>query len=206
MLQSILKLPVPGTYTVYQIMNMLLRETTFPSNKLMQLRKGDITLSDVDVIVNPANSHLNHGGGLAGFLAKKAGSALQQESAEWIKTNGPVSHESPAYTGAGNLPFQYIIHAVGPIWGSGQEDKKLEAAVNGTLDLANELNVQSIAIPAISTGVFGYPMDGAANVIISTIKGYLISNSNGSLSTVQLVVFNDQAVTSFSDIWDQILK
>jgi len=185
-------------------MNKLLRETNLPSNHVMQLRRGDITLSDVDVIVNPANNHLNHGGGLAGFLASKAGPTLQQESTEWVKENGPVSHDSPAYTSAGDLPFHYIIHAAGPIWGSGQEKNKLKAAVNGTLHLANDLKVQSIAIPAISTGVFGYPMEGAARVIIPTIHGYLISNSDSSLKTVQLVVFNDQAVSVFSDIWDQI--
>ena len=185
-------------------MNKLLRETTLPSNHIMQLLKGDISLSEVDVIVNPANSHLNHGGGLAGFLANKAGPTLQQESTEWVNENGPVSHASPAYTGAGDLPFHYIIHAVGPIWGSGQEENKLKAAVNGALQLANDLKVQSIAIPAISTGVFKYPLEDAAKVIISTIYGYLRSNSDSFLKNLQLVVFNDQAASTFSEIWDQI--
>jgi O-acetyl-ADP-ribose deacetylase (regulator of RNase III) len=184
-------------------MNELIRELNLLSQQRIQLIKGDITTADTEVIVNPANSHLMHGGGLAGLLAQKAGPTLQRESTAWVNHKGPVSHEAPAYTGAGELPFQYIIHAVGPVWGSGQEDQKLQDAVQGSLKLADQLNVTSIALPAISTGIFGYPLEPAARVMISAIKGYLLSNPESKLATVQLVLYGDQTTTAFQTVWDQ---
>jgi O-acetyl-ADP-ribose deacetylase (regulator of RNase III) len=186
-------------------MNVILRELTLAS-AAVQLIKGDITLTDTDVVVNPANSQLKHGGGLAGLLAKKAGPDLQRESDSWVKVYGPVKHDSPAYTGAGELPFRYIIHAVGPIWGSGDEKLKLKAAVEGALKTANDLGVQSIALPAISTGIFGFPLQPAAKVIISSIKEYFEKNSELGLKKVQVVLYDDQSASIFSEVWDQIMS
>jgi O-acetyl-ADP-ribose deacetylase (regulator of RNase III) len=185
-------------------MNEILHEVTLAS-AAVQLIKGDITQADTDVVVNPANNQLMHGGGLAGLLAKKAGPALQRESESWIKEYGPVEHDSPAYTGAGELPFRYIIHAVGPVWGSGDEERKLQDAVQGALKTANNLGVRSVALPAISTGIFGFPLKPAAKVILSSIKEYLEENAGLGLDKIQVVLYGDRSASIFSEIWGQIM-
>jgi O-acetyl-ADP-ribose deacetylase (regulator of RNase III) len=185
-------------------MNKILHELTLASTAV-QLVKGDITLSNTDVVVNPANNHLMHGGGLAGLLSKKAGPALQQESRTWVKEHGPVTHDSPAYTGAGELPFRYIIHAVGPVWGSGDERGKLNDTVLGALKTANDLGVGSIALPAISTGIFGFPLEPAAVTILSSIKEYVESNPGTGLEKIQVVLYDDRSASIFSEVWTQTM-
>jgi O-acetyl-ADP-ribose deacetylase (regulator of RNase III) len=185
-------------------MNERLREISLSSANL-HLIQGDITQVKTDAIVNPANSQLMHGGGLAGLLAKKAGPILQQESNAWVKEHGPVKHASPAYTSAGALPFQYIIHAVGPVWGSGHEKEKLRDAVQGALRISNDLDVLSIALPAISTGIFGFPIDLAAKVILLSITEYLENTPESGLKEIQMVLFDDQSASIFSEVWDQIM-
>ena len=185
-------------------MNEILHEKTLAS-AAVQLIKGDITLANTDVVVNPANNQLMHGGGLAGLLAKKAGPALQQESNAWVQEHGPVRHDSPAYTTAGELPFLYIIHAVGPVWGSGDEQQKLKDTVLGALKTADDLGVQSIALPAISTGIFGFPLEPAAKIILSSIKEYLDQSPGSVLENIQMVLYDDQSASIFSEVWDQIM-
>jgi len=187
-------------------MNTILRKKVFPPSLELQLIQGDITLADVECIVNPANQFLKHGGGLAGLLAKKAGSEMQKESIAWVKQHGAVSHQSPAYTGAGNLPFRYIIHAVGPVWGSGDEKTKQGAAVIGSLQLAEKLGSTSLALPAISTGIFGYPLEKASLVILDSLLDFAIGHSPKKLKIVQLVLFDQVAAKSFSKVWDRIMK
>src|SRR5215213_10192708 len=110
-------------------MNTVLVEKRFPSDQVIQIVQGDITIEEVDAIVNAANEHLQHGGGVAWAISKKGGSAIQQESDFWIRQHGSVPHARPAWTSGGLLPAKYVIHAVGPVWGDGDEDNKLEAAV-----------------------------------------------------------------------------
>jgi O-acetyl-ADP-ribose deacetylase (regulator of RNase III) len=184
-------------------MTRIIREKVFSSGITLQLTQGDITKVQADGLVNPANRQLSHGGGLAGVLSSKAGPALQNESNAWLAKNGPVDHKNPAYTSAGDLPHHYIIHAVGPIWGSGSEAQKLADAVVGSLSLANQLELTSIALPAISTGVFGYPLREAAEVILGQLVSYSLEEGKGSLSKLILVVYGDNAADQFSDVWDQ---
>lgn len=186
-------------------MNTILREMTYPSGTALSLIQGDITLAAVDAVVNPANQFLQHGGGLAGVLSKKAGPALQSESNLWVRENGPVSHERPAHTSAGDLPFKAVIHAVGPVWGSGNEESKLRAAVQGSLRTAASLELNSLAIPAISTGIFGYPLDQAANVILKAIDEFICQEIS-SVHQVQVVLFDKIAAEAFSTAWDQTLS
>lgn len=186
-------------------MNTILRKITFPSGFELQLIQGNITQADVECIVNPANQFLKHGGGLAGLLAKKAGPALQKESNAWVKEQGHVTHHSPAYTGGGNLPFRYIIHAVGPVWGSGDEQAKLSAAVIGSIKLAEELGSTSLALPAISTGIFGYPLEEAANVILEAILAFTSEHTPVQLKMIQLILFDNLAADKFGAAWDQII-
>jgi O-acetyl-ADP-ribose deacetylase len=182
-------------------MNQVLKEHKFPSGRVFQLVKGDLTDEDVDAIVNAANERLAHGGGVAGAIARKGGSEIQEESTRWVKEHGPVSHAMPAYTSAGRLTCRYVIHAVGPVWGDGGEDAKLEAAVSGSLKRAEQLGLSSVALPAISTGIFGFPKDRAAGIIYRTVCTHL-TGSPGSLRRVRLVIFDRPTLDVFEASWE----
>lgn len=178
-------------------MSNLTAQTTFPSGQIFEIVQGDITTEKVDAIVNAANEYLSHGGGVAAAIVRKGGEIIQEESDRWITQNGPVAHESPAYTGAGHLPCKYVIHAVGPYWGQGDEDNRLAAAVAGSLKRADELKLSSIAFPAISTGIFGFPKDRAAPIIFSTIRDYFKITSDSGLKLVRLVIIDRPTLDAF---------
>jgi O-acetyl-ADP-ribose deacetylase len=181
-------------------MNNILLERKLTSDQAIQIVQGDITSEAVDAIVNAANEHLQHGGGVAWAISKKGGPAIQKESDAWIREHGPVPHAHPAWTSGGLLPAKYVIHAVGPVWGDGDEDKKLTDTVTGTLHLADELRCSSIALPAISTGIFGFPKDRAARVIFSAIEKYFEGNPS-DLKVVKLVLFDQATVDEFIKAW-----
>jgi O-acetyl-ADP-ribose deacetylase (regulator of RNase III) len=178
-------------------MNQTLKAYTFPSGPSLQIAQGDITDESVDAIVNAANSYLEHGAGVAGAIVRRGGAIIQAESREWVSQHGPVSHAEPAFTKAGNLPCRFIIHAVGPVWGEGDEDEKLRAAIHGSLNLANRLGVASIAFPALSTGIFGFPKEKAAQVIITGILNFIEKAPTSSLKLIRLVLFDQETVQVF---------
>ncbi len=180
-------------------MNILLTETTLPSGRTLQLVRGDITDETTDAIVNAANAYLQHGAGVAGAILRRGGPAIQRESDAWVKTHGPVSHAAPAWTSGGNLSCRVVIHAVGPVWGDGDEDSKLGAATTGSLRLADELGLASIAFPAISTGIFGFPKERAAHVMLESIRDYLEKPS--SLKLVRVVLYDTATLTAFEKAW-----
>ncbi|MDL1920967.1 macro domain-containing protein [Chloroflexi bacterium CFX5] len=179
----------------------MLVEKKFTAGQSLQIAQGDITIEEVDAIVNAANEHLAHGGGVAWAISKKGGPAIQQESDEWIRKHGPVSHAHPAWTSGGLLPAKYVIHAVGPVWGDGDEDNKLRDAVNGSLRVADELKCESISMPAISTGIFGFPKDRAAGIMFKTIEAYFEKNKNSSLKQVRIVLFDKATIDVFLNEW-----
>lgn len=181
-------------------MNTVLVERQLPSNQTIQIVQGDITIEDVDAIVNAANERLQHGGGVAWAISKKGGPAIQKESDEWIRQHGHVTHAHPGWTSGGRLPAKYVIHAVGPVWGEGNEEQKLSDAVTGSLRMADELNCASIAMPAISTGIYGFPKERAANIIFSAIEDYFDSQRSGLLF-VKLVLFDQATVDVFLKSW-----
>jgi len=182
-------------------MSQILSEHVFPSGAILQIAEGDLTQEAVDAIVNAANSHLQHGGGVAGAIARRGGPEIQAESDAWVRQHGPVSHAEPAYTGAGSLPCRYVIHAVGPVWGEGDEDARLEAAVSGSLHLADRLELASIAFPAISTGIFGFPKERAADIILSAIQDHLLHNPTSNLKLVRLTLFDAPTIDAFLAVW-----
>lgn len=182
-------------------MNTILQEHTLPSGQTLQIVQGDLTAETVDAIVNAANSHLQHGGGVAGAISRKGGPQIQAESDAWVRQHGPVSHAEPAYTRAGSLPCRYVIHAVGPVWGEGDEDHQLAAAVAGSLRLADELGLSSIAFPAISTGIFGFPKARAAGVIFAAISDYFTQNPASGLRQVRLTLFDQPTIDAFLSAW-----
>jgi O-acetyl-ADP-ribose deacetylase (regulator of RNase III) len=184
-------------------MNKVLREHVFSSSGRIQVVQGDITEESVDAIVNAANAHLAHGAGVAGAIVRRGGAVIQAESMKWVKEHGPVTHAEPAYTPAGELPCRYVIHAVGPVWGEGQEEQKLRSAIDGCLRLAERLKLESIALPAISTGIFGFPKEIAARVILSAISQYFESNPGSSVKLVRAVLYDPPTVQAFLEIWEQ---
>jgi O-acetyl-ADP-ribose deacetylase (regulator of RNase III) len=182
-------------------MNTLLAEQVLATGQTIQIVQGDITTEEVDAIINAANQHLQHGGGVAWAISKKGGAAIQRESDAWIREHGRVSHARPAWTTGGLLPAKYVIHAVGPSWGEGDEDTKLEAAIKGSLRLADELNCSSVAMPAISTGIYGFPKDRAAQILFSAMEAYFVVNSSSGLETIKLVLFDQPTVDVFLKTW-----
>lgn len=184
-------------------MNNVRQERILPTGQTIQIVQGDITTEEVDAIVNAANEGLQHGGGVAWAISKKGGPRIQQESDAWIRERGPVSHSRPAWTSGGLLPAKYVIHAVGPVWGSGDDDNKLAEAVSGSLQVADELKCESIAVPAISTGIFGFPRDRAAGIIYSTMEAYFSDHPDSAVRTVRIVLFDNSSADVFSAVWQE---
>ena len=182
-------------------MNTVLVEKKFSLNQTIQIVQGDITLEEVDAIVNAANETLQHGGGVARTISKRGGGAIQKESDAWVQQYGRVSHTNPAWTSGGRLPAKYVIHAVGPVWVDGDEDTKLASAVLGSLRLADQLKCSSVAFPAISTGIFGFPKDRAAGIIFSVIENYFVSDSSSAMNTVKLVLYDQPTIDVFLSAW-----
>ena len=180
-------------------MNSLLHETVLPSGQTVQLARGDITAETTDAIVNAANAHLRHGAGVAGAIQRRGGGTIQRESDAWVQSHGPVSHAAPAWTSSGNLPCRIVIHSVGPVWGDGDEDSKLAGAITGCLRMADELGLASIAFPAISTGIFGFPKERAAGVMFASMREYLAKPSG--LKLVRLVLYDPATITAFEKAW-----
>ncbi|GAI56333.1 unnamed protein product, partial [marine sediment metagenome] len=136
-----------------------------------ELKQGDITECDTDAIVNASNSQLVLGGGVAGAIRRKGGPIIQEECNKIGGT--PVG--TAVITTGGNLKARFVIHAVGPRMGEGNEDEKLKNATLNSLKLMDKHNLKSIAFPAISTGIFGYPIDKCAKIMISSTNQYLKS-------------------------------
>lgn len=172
---------------------MIVREMKVHHGKRIQLIKGDITKRPVEVIVNAANCYLKHGGGVAAAIVKKGGRIIQEES----DRIGFVSVGSAVVTSAGNLPYKAIIHAVGPRMGEGNEDEKLRYAVRNSLFLASERKFSSISIPAISSGIFGFPKDRCAMILVDESKRFLARNPKTSLQVIELCIYDDETLSYF---------
>ncbi len=182
-------------------MNKVLAERVLPTGQTIQIIQGDITTETTDAIINAANEHLQHGAGVAGAIVRRGGEIIQQESNQWVREHGPVSHTRPAWTSGGKLPAKYVIHAVGPVWGSGEDDAKLASAIQGSLEVADELHLASIAVPALSTGIFGFPKERAAGVILTAIEKYFSKVSSSSVGQVRIVLFDQTTVDAFLKFW-----
>ena len=143
---------------------------------------GDITSqNDVDAVVNAANARLEPGGGVAGAIHRAAGPGLAEEA----RPLGPIQPGEVVITGAYGLPNRYVVHTLGPVYGHDHpESELLESCYRNSLALAEEYSVESIAFPAISTGIFGYPVEEAAGVALGTMR----EEANG-LEHVRLVRF-----------------
>lgn len=181
-------------------MNKVLVDRTLPGGQTIQIVHGDLTEETTEAIVNAANAHLQHGGGVAAAIVRRGGFSIQEESDAWVGAHGPISHQQPAWTSGGRLPAKYVIHAVGPVWGDGDEDAKLAAAVHGSLQTADELKLTSISFPAISTGIFGFPRERAARLMLTATEDYFMTESSG-LKLVRIVLFDEATLRAFIAVW-----
>lgn len=170
------------------------------NGKTLMLVQGDITGRDVEAIVNAANSALKHGGGVAGAIVRRGGQIIQEES----DRIGHVPVGNAAITGAGSLPCRYVIHAVGPRMGEGDEDDKLRNAVLNSLMLASGKGLKSIAIPAISSGIFGFPKDRCAAILVREAFRYLSGNLKTSLDHIEFCVYDDLTMDFFRKEFERL--
>jgi O-acetyl-ADP-ribose deacetylase (regulator of RNase III) len=148
---------------------MVTMQVSIEKNRVIELCQGDITEMETQAIVNAANAGLIMGGGVAGAIRHKGGPSIQEE----CKRIGRTFVGGAVITGGGNLKAKYVIHAVGPRMSEGNEDEKLRNATLNSLKMADKKKIKSISFPAISTGIFGFPIDRCAKIMINTAIEYL---------------------------------
>ncbi len=164
--------------------------TAHIGDRTLEVVQGDLTLQAVDAIVNAANSSLAHGGGIAGAIVRRGGEEIQVESYR----KAPVPVGGAVVTGAGRLACRYVIHAVGPVWGEGDEEAKLRHAVRSALACAEELQLASVAVPAISTGIFGYPKAAGCRAIAEEVRAHLALPA-ASVRRVRLIAIDEETAS-----------
>jgi O-acetyl-ADP-ribose deacetylase len=169
----------------------------------IELHQGDITLQEVDAIVNAANSRLAGGGGVDGAIHRGGGQAIMAETDAKYPDGCPTG--SAVISGAGKLRARHVIHAVGPVWHGGNrgEAELLAGAHRRCLELAAEAGCQSIAFPALSTGAYGYPMDQAARVALFTAIEFL--KQHGTPDLVRFVLFDAGAYGAFAAALEELI-
>jgi O-acetyl-ADP-ribose deacetylase len=165
---------------------VIIEQIELQNGKIIRLVKGDITFRNVDVVVNAANSNLKHGGGVAAAIVRIGGQIIQEESDKI----GFVPVGSAAITTSGKLPCKAVIHAVGPRMGEGDENAKLRSAIRASLLIASEKKFRDIAIPAVSSGIFGFPKDKCAAILTSESLNFLLNRGEDKEeSTLEIVEF-----------------
>jgi len=173
-------------------------------NREIQIIKGDITEVEADAIVNAANKYLKHGGGVALAIVKKGGDVIQKESNKIIAEYGPLEVGEAVATTAGNLKAKKVIHTVGPVYGEGDERNKLIKAVYNSMRLADSFGFESIAFPAISTGVYRVPAGLAAEAMAEGIKVFLDENPDTSIKKIMLVLYTSSIYEVFRDTFKKL--
>lgn len=143
----------------------------------IHLVQGDITQFEADAIVNAANTRLAPGGGVCGAIHASGGPEIASECSRWARERGLVPTGGAAITTAGHLPARYVIHAVGPVWHGGDagEPGLLANAYRASIELADSHDLETVAFPSISTGIFGYPIERAAPAALGAVREALLS-------------------------------
>lgn len=167
---------------------------------ILRLVSEDLTERDVDAIVNAANSRLQHGGGVAGAIVRKGGRIIQDESDRigFVPVGGAVM------TSGGKLRARHVIHTVGPRMGEGDEDAKLRQAVTSVLTLAVEKGCASISMPAISAGIFGFPKERCAKILVGETAAFLKKRQRTALQLVEFCIFDQEALGFFEQEFEKL--
>ena len=158
----------------------------------LDLVRGDITRQNLDAIVNAANSSLLGGGGVDGAIHRVAGPGLLEET----RQIGGCPTGEARITGGYELPADHVIHAVGPVYSNANAPSLLGSAYQESLKLAHDHNLKTVAFPAISTGIYGYPLEEAAPIALGTVCDYIVEHNPG-FELVRFVLFNDTALAVF---------
>ena len=170
---------------------------------MIRVVQGDLTAQPVAAIVNAANEQLQHAGGVAAAIVRAGGDVIQTESDEWVAEHGPLGPGRAAITSAGKLPARYVIHVVGPRFREGQDNAALlTGAVTAALDAAALSGSRTVALPAISAGIFGYPRAEACQVIVAAGREWL-DRRPGLISEIRLVGLDPDTSGDFGKALEQ---
>lgn len=183
-------------------MSQLRCKHVLSDGRVLAVCLGDLTRERVGAIVNAANEHLAHGGGLAGAIVRAGGREIQIES----DALAPIATGQAVATGAGLLSCDWVIHAVGPVWNRythEQADALLGQAVTSALDVASDKAVVTIAFPAISSGIFGFPKDRCARVMLDAVVEYFEQAAHSSVREVRFCNFDEPTVQCFETAFEQ---
>ena len=174
------------------------------SGRQLLLVVGDLLEQPVEAIVNAANSQLAHGGGVAGAISKAAGPGLDEESRRWVQDHGEVPIGTAAVTTAGQLPFQGVIHAVGPSLGSGHEEVKLTSAVAAALECAHQGGWQSVALPGISSGIFRVPLPICARSYVQGVLKHFMDRPESVVKEIRITLLEGPLVVLVEKEMDKV--
>lgn len=165
----------------------------------IELAQADITTLQVDAVVNAANEALQLGAGVAGAIRRAGGDTIQEE----CDRIGTCAIGQAVVTGAGNLPARWVVHAVGPVWRGGEsgEEMLLASAVRAALKRADEIGARSVALPAISTGVFGFPLQRAADLSIAAARSF--AGEARSVERIIFCLFDERSLTAFERAFEK---
>jgi O-acetyl-ADP-ribose deacetylase (regulator of RNase III) len=168
--------------------------------KAFEVVLGNLLEEPVDAIVNAANGHLAHGGGVAAAIARAAGPALTEEGNRIVAAQGPIPVGEAVITTAGKLPFKGVIHAVGPHQGLGQEEDRLTAALGAAFLRAHERGWASVSFPAVSSGIFAVPLETCARAYLAAVRRFWGDHPESSLLTIRLCLFPGPLVGLVKDL------
>lgn len=171
---------------------------------LVRLTRGDITRETVDAIVNAANSSLMGGGGVDGAIHRAGGPQILEECRAIRNRQGGCKPGEAVITTAGNLSAEHVVHTVGPVWrgGDSNEADTLAGAYRNSLEVAAQAGDKTIAFPSISTGAYGYPLDGAASVAVRSVADYCLAHD--SFSEIRFVLFDQAAYSAFQKALSEV--
>ena len=167
---------------------MIAREE-YLGGRAFEVVTGDLLSEPVDAIVNAANGHLAHGGGVAAAIARAAGPALVEEGDRIVARSGPVEVGDAVVTTAGRLPFKGVIHAVGPHLGIGQEEELLVQALGVAFRRAHERGWSSVSFPAVSSGIFAVPLEVCARAYVRAVRAFFDAHPDTTVRTLRLCLF-----------------
>jgi O-acetyl-ADP-ribose deacetylase (regulator of RNase III) len=161
----------------------------YPGGRAFEVVASDLLSEAVDAIVNAANGHLAHGGGVAAVIARAAGPALEEEGDRIVSRRGRIEVGDAVVTTAGRLPFKGVIHAVGPHQGLGREEERLVGALEAAFLRAHERGWTSVSFPAVSSGIFAVPLAVCARAYVRAVRGFFTAHPDTSLRTLRLCLF-----------------
>jgi len=171
------------------------------NGKKIKLVEGNLVLLDAEAVVNAANKNLVLGGGVAGAIRQFGGPSIQEE----CNRIGPISVGEAVITGAGNLRAKYVIHAVGPVYGEGDEDEKLRKATFNSLKISKKKKIKSIVFPAISTGIFRFPLNKCSEIMIKEAMDFLKDKENEYPKEVIFCLYGQVAYFAFQKTLEKLM-